>query len=254
MPPKHLVVSRHKYMDIQRLIPPALAWRLNRKKREAAETSLFRDFYSRFLKPGDLCFDIGANLGNRVRGFRSLDCKMIALEPQGSCFAALRRQFGNDSKVTLIQKAVGRVPGELELHVSRDHVLSSFSENFINRTTASGRFSASKWDRRETCQVTTLDELITAHGIPKFVKIDVEGFEPEVLAGLSTAVPALSVEWTPELPDKARDCIRHLATLGEYEFNVSWGGKHEVFPKGMADYALHPQFYRGIHRRVRTFR
>ncbi len=210
-------------MNLERLIPPALAWRLNRKKREAAETALFRDFYHAFLKPGDLCFDVGANLGSRVRGFRALDCKVVALEPQSSCFRSLEKEFGNDAMVVLVNEAVGSAPGEMELHVSPDHVLSSFSEDFIRRTSESGRFAASKWNRQETCRVTTLDRLIAEHGMPGFIKIDVEGFEPEVLAGLSVAAPALSIEWTPELPDNARDCIRHLSTLGEYEFNVSLG-------------------------------
>lgn len=210
-------------MNLNRLLPPALAWRLNRKKREAAELLLFREFYREFLASGDLCFDVGANLGNRVRGFRALGCKVVALEPQEMCFRKLETEFGADREVILINQAVGRVPGEMEMHVSSDHVLSSFSEDFIRRTSESGRFAASKWDQRQKCKVTTLDELIATHGMPKFVKIDVEGFESEVLAGLSTAVPALSIEWTPEIPENATNCIQHLISLGEYEFNISWG-------------------------------
>lgn len=224
--------ANFRLMNLERLIPPALAWRLNRKKREAAETALFRNFYQTFLKPGDLCFDIGANLGNRVRGFRSLDCRVVALEPQGSCFGALKRQFEKDDKVKLLRKAVGSKPGELELRVSPDHVLSSFSDEFINRTSESGRFASSEWNRRETCQITTLDELIASHGIPRFIKIDVEGFEPEVLAGLSQAVPALSIEWVPEMPETARRCIERLAELGNYEFTISWAETMKLSTKG----------------------
>jgi len=94
-------------------------------------------------------------------------------------------------------------------------VLSSFSETFIKRTSNSGRFSASKWDRTETCNITTLDELILKYGMPRFVKIDVEGFESEVLAGLSSPLPALSIEWIPELSENAKKCLEHLTTLGE---------------------------------------
>lgn len=210
-------------MNLDRLIPPALSWRLNRKKREAAERSLFQGFYRQFLSPGDLCFDIGANLGNRVRSFRALGCKVIAMEPQTTCFAALVKHFSIDSDVILINEAVGSLPGEMDLHVSRDHVLSSFSEHFIQRTSESGRFAKSKWDRTERCRITTLDALIAKHGIPRFIKIDVEGFESEVLAGLSSPVPTLSFEWTPELPENARQCIDRLSALGDYEFNISWG-------------------------------
>lgn len=69
----------------------------------------------------------------------------------------------------------------------------------------------------------TLDQLVADYGEPKFIKIDVEGFESEVLSGLSRTVPALSIEWTPEFPENTRACLRHLMTLGDYEFNMSWG-------------------------------
>jgi len=186
------------------------------------ERILFRDSYREFLAPGDLCFDIGANLGNRVLGFRALDCKVVALEPQSYCFSKLERGFGVDNQVVLINQAVGRVPGEMNLHISPNHVLSSFSEKFIQRTSESGRFAKNKWSKIQKCQVTTLDELIVAHGVPDFIKIDVEGFESEVLAGLSTPVPAVSIEWVPELPENASECIRLLVSLGNYEFNISW--------------------------------
>ncbi|RYF44440.1 MAG: FkbM family methyltransferase, partial [Cytophagaceae bacterium] len=114
-------------------------------------------------------------------------------------------------------------PGESELHVSDDHVLSSFSNSFRDKTTQSGRFAGVRWERREICEIITMDALIEAHGRPRFVKIDVEGFESEVLAGLTTAVPALSVEWVPELPENAEKCIRRLMELGDYEFHMSFG-------------------------------
>lgn len=219
-------------MNFRRLIPPALAWRLDTKAREARETKLFSGLYGHFLKPGDLCFDIGANLGNRVNSFLQLGCKVIALEPQTNCFKTLSRKFTSNPSVVLINQAVGREPGEMRIHLSDDHVLSSFSKDFIEQTTESGRFADSKWSRTETCRITTLDQLVHDHGMPRFIKIDVEGFEPEVLAGLSQPVPALSIEWVPEMPDNARRCIEHLSTLADYEFNISWAETMKLSAKG----------------------
>jgi FkbM family methyltransferase len=219
-------------MKFERLIPPALAWRLQKKSREARETALFSELYGIFLKPGDLCFDIGANLGNRVRSFVKLGCRVVALEPQGYCFPILQKEFSGHPNVTLIQQAVGREIGESEIHISRDHVLSSLSNDFIQQTTSSGRFAKSSWNHTETCQVTTLDQLIQSHGMPRFVKIDVEGYEAEVIAGLSQALPALSIEWVPEMPENARQCIKHLASLGDYEYNVSWAETMKLSAKG----------------------
>ncbi len=205
------------------LTPPALAWRLGRSAREKLELKNFKALYSGFLKPGDLCFDIGANLGNRLRGFRALGCKVIAVEPQASCIHELKRNFGSDAGISIIPKAAGKEIGKSILRVSSVHVLSSMSENFINSTRSSGRFDGVEWGREESVEVITLEKLIEEYGMPKFIKIDVEGHEPEVLAGLGSAVPALSFEWVPELFSHALACIERLESLGLYEYNLSWG-------------------------------
>lgn len=210
-----------KVMEL--LVPPILLRGVSRRQREAAEQEAFRAFYAQFIKEGDLCFDIGANLGNRVKSFRSLGCRVVAVEPQARCLATLRRSFAQDPEVVVLGKAAGSSLGMAELQVSSVHVLSSMSESFIRGTQESGRFAGVEWADREQVEVTTLDCLIDEYGLPRFLKIDVEGFESEVLAGLSVAVPAVSFEWTPELFENARDCVEKLDQLGEYEFNLSWG-------------------------------
>ena len=61
-------------------------------------------------------------------------------------------------------------------------------------------FEGVAWDAAETVEVTTLDRLIADHGLPRFVKIDVEGAEAEVLAGLSHAVAWIAFESLPASP------------------------------------------------------
>ena len=70
---------------------------------------------------------------------------------------------------------------------------------------------------------TTLDALIAEHGQPAFAKIDVEGFEATVLAGLSRPLPALSFEFTTIQRDVALACLDRLASLGRYGFDVALG-------------------------------
>ncbi len=205
------------------LTPPALAWRLRRTARERLELENFKAFYSGFLKPGDLCFDIGANLGNRVRSFRALGCKVLAVEPQARCIHELERNFRSDAEIIIVPKAAGKKIGKSTLRISSEHVLSSMSENFINRTRSSGRFDGVEWGSEESIEVTTLEQLIEEYGMPQFIKIDVEGHEPEVLDGLGSAVPALSFEWVPELFSHALACIERLEKLAHYEYNLSWG-------------------------------
>src|SRR4051812_49526508 len=74
--------------------------------------------YARFLKPGDLAFDIGAHVGDRVASFRRLGARVVALEPQPGPARALRLLHGRDSDVMLIEAAAGDREGELRLRLN----------------------------------------------------------------------------------------------------------------------------------------
>lgn len=181
-------------------------------------------FYAQFIGPGDLCFDIGAHVGSRLRAWTPLGARIVALEPQPDCMALLRRWFGNQVHITLIEQAVGAAPGVAELLVSpRTPTVTTLSPIWIAAVRQERGFMAVRWDTRIPVTVTTLDALIARYGVPAFCKIDVEGFEWEVLQGLSQPIPALSFEYLPFCLDTARSCVNFLAALGPYVFNWSVG-------------------------------
>ncbi|MBX5469438.1 MAG: FkbM family methyltransferase [Thermoleophilaceae bacterium] len=187
-----------------------------------------RGFYAQFIRPGDLVFDVGANVGDRTEAFLALGAtKVVAVEPQERCAESLRERFGASCAVTVVDKALGPEEGRREIYVCETSTITSMSPEWIEKVRASGRFAEFEWAPPTLVEVTTLDRLIEAHGVPAFCKIDVEGFEEEVLAGLSRPLPALSIEFTKETLDKTCACVRRLAELGMSELNYSVGESME---------------------------
>lgn len=183
-----------------------------------------RQFHAQFIGPGDLCFDIGAHVGNRAWVWAGLGARVVALEPQPDFARIIRWLARRRPAIELVEAAAGARPGTLELHVSRRHpTVSTASRSFLDSVAGTPSFSRVRWDTRIEVPVTTLDALIAEHGRPAFVKIDVEGFEAEVLDGLSMPIPRLSFEWLAETIPTALACVDSLGRLGDYRFNVTVG-------------------------------
>ena len=186
-----------------------------------------RRFYAPLIRPGDLCFDIGAHVGNRVAAWTRLGARVVAVEPQAHLMVWLRRRYGRMPGVTLIEAAVGAAEGAATLHLDpRNLTVASLSPDWIATVGRDVAFSRVRWRAAEPVRLTTLDALIAAHGRPALCKIDVEGFEAEVLRGLSQPLPLVSFEYLPATITVAHTCLEQLAALGEYEFNWFPGESH----------------------------
>ena len=75
-------------------------------------------FYRQFIQPGDLCFDLGAHVGNRTRSWRDLGARVISIEPQPRCLDVLNNRFGRDKHVVIVPKAVASTARELTFHIN----------------------------------------------------------------------------------------------------------------------------------------
>jgi FkbM family methyltransferase len=195
----------------------------------------WRRFYAQFVKPGDLVFDIGAHAGNRARALAAIGCHVVALEPQPDFARMLRTLFRRSDRITVVQAAVGRTIGRMSLAISLRHpTVTTAAEQWRESRGREPDFSQVRWTRRIEVETTTLDALIGRFGLPAFVKIDVEGAEPDVLAGLSRPIAALSFEYLPRALDYARACAARMNELGPYEFNWSIGESADLAKRWMS--------------------
>ncbi len=196
---------------------------------DAHRTTRMEALLSQFIRPGDLVFDIGAHVGDRTACARRLGARVIALEPQHAVFRALQRLHGRDPDVTLVRAAVGSTCGTTVLHLnSRNPTVATASTTFVAAADGAEGWAEQCWDGRIEVPVTTLDALIARYGFPAFAKIDVEGLEDAVVAGLSTALPALSVEFTTLQRDVAGRALERLEALGTYRCNYALGERHTL--------------------------
>lgn len=154
----------------------------------------------------------------------------------------MRRFYGRHPQVALLPQAVGAAEGTAALYTSqRTPTVSTLSASWMELVGQDRSFADVVWETAVPVPVTTLDKLIEQYGRPAFTKIDVEGYELEVLQGLSQPLPALSFEYIAAVREMALSCLERLKQLGAYEFNYSTGESYKlVLPawidaSGMAD-------------------
>ena len=215
------MTGMHRAIGLARslVVYHAIPWRQRRLRR----------LYSGFVSPGDLVFDVGAHVGNRARAFAALGCRVVALEPQPDVAGILRRLFARAPLVTIVEAAVTERVGRIALAVSdRTPTVTTMVERWREARAGEPGFEGVRWNRQIDVEATTLDCLIARFGVPAFVKIDVEGAESAVLAGLSSAVPALSFEYLPRAVDEVERVVKRLGALGTYRFNWSPGETYRL--------------------------
>jgi FkbM family methyltransferase len=168
------------------------------------ERAALKRFYAQFVKPNDLCFDIGANVGQTTEALLELGARIIAVEPNPLCYPVLNWQFGRNPRVTLVRKAVGAATGSAVLNYHGTDSTASILTDWPFENTST-----------QAVELTTLDELIHQFGRPRLCKVDVEGYEVEVFQGLTQPIPVIDFEIHPGILRWAREVLHRLSTIGQ---------------------------------------
>lgn len=195
--------------------------------RFSQDNSKLAAFYGQFIAKDCLCFDIGANIGQKIDIFLALGARVVAVEPQEDCVNYLLKKYKNNPRVTVVPKAIAERSGEKVLFLCDANALSTTSQEWIAAQTKSGHFGEFSWDKKTVVPATTLADLIRQYGTPVFCKIDVEGGELNAIRGLGQRIPAIALEITEDGLDMAEEYIRHLKTLGTPSFNYCCWDSYE---------------------------
>jgi hypothetical protein len=115
--------------------------------------------------------------------------------------------------------------------------VASLSSDWIASVGRAPSFARVRWAAPLAVPLTTLDALIAQHGLPRFCKIDVEGFEAEILRGLSRPIPLLAFEYVPAASGVACEAIELLRALGPYRFNATVGERRAFLWRAWQDSA-----------------
>lgn len=168
-------------------------------------------FYERIIRPDYLVFDVGANRGQSSEVFTKLGAKVVAFEPQQDLHREIRQICGRKAKLIIEPYGLGAQVEERKFFITAYDQVASLREDWEGV-----RIGESK------IQISTLDTQIEHHGVPDYCKIDVEGWELEVIKGLTHSIPLISFEY--HLTDKelecARDVLSVISMLGDYSCNL----------------------------------
>lgn len=178
--------------------------------------------YGQFINSGDLVFDVGANNGSYTEIFLEIGGRVVAVEPNPACATKVQYlQWAGWLKVE--QAAAGDQEGWAEMQLGRWDSVSTLSGAFAEKYSET---RPRAWAGRLRVPVTTLDLLTARYGVPRFVKIDAEGFDDKVIQGMNFCPAGLSFEFLPQLPQVAK---RALHLLGDkYVYNFTAGTDYRL--------------------------
>lgn len=175
--------------------------------------------------------DIGANRGMFTDACMHLfgeNLKMIVVEANPSLCDFLQSKYANRHNITVLNTVMSRVHNEdVSFYLSNADTISTAALDWIHNSRFSKDYT---WSEPLKIKSTSLDHLIRTYGEPDLIKVDVEGYELEVLSGLTKKTSEICFEWAEEQYDNINKIAEHLQSLGYTEFGYIMGDEYMKRP------------------------
>jgi FkbM family methyltransferase len=188
---------------------------------------------------GMACFDVGANVGDYTAALLEKGASKVAVfEPARDPFDRLQTRFSDDPRISAFQTALGEKEGLVDFY-------EAVKESDSVLATRDARIAPGSVDRfvRHSVQITTVDAITRELGwLPQFIKIDVEGFELEVLSGARELIASkklvyVQFEFGPHHLKRRQNINDFMAILSDFEFYRL--ATHSLRPLGDGSHYLH---------------
>lgn len=171
--------------------------------------------FKTLIKKDFTVFDIGANIGCTSILFGELSAKVVSFEPVLRTFDFLNKNISAAGLKNILTHnyALGSASGESEITFSPFNRGGAFVSNRINYEVSDGGVT-------EKIKIEPLDEMFKNLGVPRidFIKIDVEGFEKEVITGSSATINKFKPIIVLELNHWCLNAFQRLSVPDFFDF------------------------------------
>jgi FkbM family methyltransferase len=170
-----------------------------------------------------ILYDVGANEGKYTDINLNKFDKYILVEANPSLAEKLRQKYKTNPEIHIVEAIASNKETET-FYISNADTISTSDIEWIQQSRFSNNYL---WKPVDGLQTVSLDRLISIYGEPTLLKIDVEGYEYNVLQSLTKKVKLLCFEWAEEKKKEILLSLEYLRNQNYTRFHVQMEDKYD---------------------------
>ena len=170
-----------------------------------------------------ILYDVGANEGKYTDTNINKFNKCILVEANEALAEKLRQKYKTNAAIHIVEAIASNKESET-FYISNAHTISTSDMEWIKQSRFSNNYT---WRPVEGIKTVSLDTLITTYGEPTLLKIDVEGYEYNVLQSLTKKVKLLCFEWAEEKKEEILLSLEYLRKQNYTRFHIQMEDKYD---------------------------